>query len=146
MRRAERAAEEARDSKVQKAAAVLLVALVALLSIEPVANLVSNRQRMNYSFNALELVNTYGAFGTVGKERYEIVFEGTDEAELGPGTRWRAYEFPCKPGDVMRAPCVIAPYQPRLDWQIWFAAMSTPERYPGRCTSCGSSCMATPGR
>ena len=49
---------------------------------------------------------------------------------LGPDTRWREYEFPCKPGDVHRRPCWIAPYQPRLDWAIWFAAMSTPERYP----------------
>ena len=40
------------------------------------------------------------------------------------------YEFICKPGDVLRRPCIIAPYQPRIDWQIWFAAMSTPERYP----------------
>lgn len=130
VRRAARAAEEARESKAQKVEAAILVALVALLSIEPVVNLVSSRQLMNSSFTALELVNTYGAFGTVGKERYEIVFEGTDAAELGPDTHWREYEFRCKPGDVMRAPCVIAPYQPRLDWQIWFAAMSTPERYP----------------
>src|SRR5262249_50890942 len=43
---------------------------------------------------------------------------------------WREYEFPCKPGDPMRRPCVCAPYQYRLDWQIWFAAMSRPERYP----------------
>src|SRR5207249_3946377 len=45
-------------------------------------------------------------------------------------TPWREYEFRCKPGDPLRRPCIIAPYQPRIDWQIWFAAMSVPERYP----------------
>jgi hypothetical protein len=43
----------------------------------PVTNLVSDRQIMNSSFDPLDLVNTYGAFGTVGRERDEIVFEGT---------------------------------------------------------------------
>ena len=43
---------------------------------------------------------------------------------------WRAYEFPCKPGDPLRRPCVISPYHYRLDWQIWFAAMSTIDREP----------------
>ena len=45
-------------------------------------------------------------------------------------TVWRPYEFKCKPGDPMRRPCVVSPYHYRLDWQIWFAAMSTPEHYP----------------
>jgi hypothetical protein len=85
---------------------------------------------MNTSFDPFELVNTYGAFGSVGRERREIVVEGTDATELGPDTRWQEYEFPCKPGDVRRRPCWIAPYQPRLDWAVWFAAMSTPENYP----------------
>jgi len=75
-------------------------------------------------------VNTYGAFGTVGRLRPEIVFEGTSDETIGAETRWREYEFKCKPGDVMRRPCVIAPYQERIDWQLWFAAMSTPEDYP----------------
>jgi hypothetical protein len=128
--RAARAATEARPSRAQTVAAGALVALVALLSIGPVTNLLSRHQAMNTSFDSLDLVNTYGAFGSVGRERPEIVFEGTDDAVIGEGTRWREYEFPCKPGDVMRRPCVVAPYQYRLDWQIWFAAMSVPARYP----------------
>ena len=51
-------------------------------------------------------------------ERLEIVVEGSDD-----GQQWRAYEFPYKPGDVNRAPRWAAPYQPRLDWQMWFAAL-----------------------
>jgi hypothetical protein len=105
-------------------------AIVALLSVNPVANMLSSRQIMNTSFDPLHLVNTYGAFGSVGEVRHEIVFEGTTDATVGPATIWKEYDFWCKPGNPLRRPCVIAPFQPRLDWAIWFAAMSTPERYP----------------
>jgi hypothetical protein len=128
--RAERAAAEAVPSRAQRIAVAALAGVVVVLSYAPVRNLLSPNQAMNTSFNRLELVNTYGAFGSVGKERHEIVFEGTDDAVVGPATEWRAYEFKCKPGDPMRRPCVISPYHYRLDWLIWFAAMSTPDRYP----------------
>jgi hypothetical protein len=104
--------------------------VVALMSIAPVLNLFSSAQIMNTSFDRLHLVNTYGAFGSVGDARREIVFEGTDDAVVGASTAWKEYDFWCKPGTPTRRPCVIAPFQPRLDWQIWFAAMSRPERYP----------------
>jgi len=93
-------------------------------------NLLSSHQAMNTSFNRLEIVNTYGAFGSVGRERPEIVFEGTSDPAPDEGAAWRPYEFKCKPGDPFRRPCVISPYHYRLDWLIWFAAMSTPDRYP----------------
>jgi hypothetical protein len=128
--RAERAAAEAVPSRAQAVAAFALAALVAVLSVGPVRNLLSPGQRMNTSFDRLALVNTYGAFGSVGRLRPEIVFEGTRDASPSDDAEWRAYEFPCKPGEVLRRPCVCAPYQYRLDWQIWFAAMSTPENYP----------------
>jgi hypothetical protein len=105
-------------------AAALLTALVAALSIAPVRNMLSPHQAMNRSFDPLHLLNTYGAFGSVGRERYEIVLEGTRDAEPGPNAHWEAYEFPCKPGDLQRRPCVISPYHYRIDWQLWFAAMS----------------------
>ncbi len=125
-----RAATQARPSRAGRIAVAVLVVIVAALSIDPVRNLLSSHQAMNTSFNRLELVNTYGAFGTVGRQRPEIIFEGTDEQVLTHQTRWKAYEFPCKPGDPYRRPCVISPYHYRLDWQIWFAAMSSPQRYP----------------
>ena len=128
--RAERGAGEAEPSRAQQVAVAGLVAVVAVLSVAPVENLLSRRQAMNTSFNRLDLVNTYGAFGTVGRERREIVFEGTRDEVLGDQTRWLPYEFKCKPGDPERRPCIIAPYQYRIDWQIWFAAMSTADRYP----------------
>jgi Lipase maturation factor len=129
-KRAARAAERSSPSRLQQTTAWAVAALVAFLSIDPVANLLSSEQIMNTSFSALDLVNTYGAFGAIGRERHEIVFEGTRDAAVGPQTRWRPYEFKCKPGDSLRRPCVVSPYQPRIDWQIWFAAMSTPEREP----------------
>jgi hypothetical protein len=98
------------------------LALVALLSLAPIENLLSSHQVMNTSHDPFELVNSYGAFGSVGEKRNEIVFEGTRD-ELGPGATWLPYEFKCKPGDPDRRPCFVAPYHLRLDWQIWFAAM-----------------------
>jgi hypothetical protein len=85
---------------------------------------------MNTSFDPLHLVNTYGAFGSVTKERYEIVIEGTDELVLTPSTVWLEYEFKAKPGDVRRRPPQYAPYHLRLDWLMWFAAMSSPMYHP----------------
>ncbi|MEU0276537.1 lipase maturation factor family protein, partial [Streptomyces sp. NPDC006307] len=106
-----------------------VTALVLFLSRRPVRNLLSRRQAMNMSFDPLHLVNTYGAFGTVGRVRHEIVLEGTDEPVLHEGTVWRAYEFKGKPGDVRRLPRQFAPYHLRLDWMMWFAALSPAYAY-----------------
>jgi hypothetical protein len=95
-----------------------------------VTNLLSGQQIMNTSFNPLDLVNTYGAFGSVGRERREIVFEGTTDAQPGETATWREYEFKCAPCDPARRPCVITPYHYRLDWQMWFAALSNYEQEP----------------
>jgi hypothetical protein len=99
--------------------------LVAILSISPTVNMLSPNQVMNTSFNPLQIVNTYGAFGSITRERYEIVIEGTADETLGPATKWREYEFKGKPGDPARRPTQIAPYHLRLDWLMWFAAMGT---------------------
>ncbi|WP_330249889.1 lipase maturation factor family protein [Nocardia sp. NBC_00565] len=97
---------------------------VVFLSYWPARNLISRHQRMNVSFNPLHLVNTYGAFGNIGRTREEVVFEGTDEADITERTRWREYEFKGKPGDPRRLPRQWAPYHLRLDWLMWFAAIS----------------------
>jgi len=85
---------------------------------------------MNTSFDALDLVNTYGAFGTVGRQRFNVVFEGTRAQVPDEHADWNAYPYVGLPVALDRMPPQIAPYQPRLDWQMWFAAMSTPARYP----------------
>jgi hypothetical protein len=129
-RRALAAASAAQRSIPMQRAAWVLAAIIGLLSIQPVVNLVSSRQIMNTSFDPLDLVNTYGAFGSVGRERLNVVFQGTD-AEL-PDSRavWKDYPYVALPVALNQRPRQIAPYQPRLDWQMWFAAMGTPEQYP----------------
>ncbi|MDT3397877.1 lipase maturation factor family protein [Streptomyces sp. B1866] len=101
-----------------------VTALVLVLSYWPARNLASGGQVMNYSFNPLHLVNTYGAFGSVSRSRREVVIEGTDEPVVTPGTVWKEYEFRGKPGDVRRLPRQFAPYHLRLDWLMWFAGLS----------------------
>jgi Lipase maturation factor len=97
---------------------------VLFLSYWPVRNLLSSKQRMNASFNPFHLVNTYGAFGSIGRVRREVVIEGTEENKLTRQTVWREYEFKGKPGSVRRLPRQWAPYHLRLDWLMWFAAIS----------------------
>jgi hypothetical protein len=104
---------------------VLLVgAFVLYLSYWPAKNMLSRAQAMNASFNPLHLVNTYGAFGSVTRERDEVIVEGTLDDVIGPDTEWRTYEFKGKPGDVRRRPPQIAPYHLRLDWLMWFIPLS----------------------
>jgi len=97
---------------------------VAWLSIGPVVNLFSRGQMMNASFEPLHLVNTYGAFGSITRDRYEIVLQGTNEPMITDTTKWLDYEFKGKPGDPERLPPQVAPYHLRLDWLMWFEAMS----------------------
>eukprot|EP00116_Pleurobrachia_bachei_P009078 sb/3469340/ len=96
--------------------------LLLFLSVPVVQNLLSPRQAMNTSFEAFRLVNTYGAFGSITKERTEVILEGTHETSITAQTKWQEFEFKCKPGDLYRRPCVISPYHYRLDWLMWFAA------------------------
>jgi hypothetical protein len=79
---------------------------------------------MNTAYNPLHLVGTYGAFGSITKVRYEVVVEGTDDHTITDATRWREYEFRGKPNATDRMPPQVAPYHLRLDWLMWFAAMS----------------------
>jgi hypothetical protein len=127
---AERMRPAARPSRPMAVAAWALAAVVAILSIRPVANLFSPNQVMNASFDPLELVNTYGAFGSVGRERMNVVFEGTDAAVPDEKAAWRPYPYRGLPVDPASRPPQIAPYQLRLDWQMWFAAMADPDSYP----------------
>ncbi|MDE3161464.1 MAG: lipase maturation factor family protein [Acidobacteriota bacterium] len=73
----------------------------------------------------LRIINSYGLFTVMTVQRPEIVVEGSND-----GVHWLAYEFRYKPGGVMRAPPVVAPHQPRLDWQMWFAALGTRQENP----------------
>ncbi len=71
----------------------------------------------------LHIVSSYGLFAVMTTKRDEIVIEGD-------GIQWREYEFWYKPGDIARSPRWNIPHQPRLDWQMWFAALEDPRRLP----------------
>ncbi|MFF4553216.1 lipase maturation factor family protein [Streptomyces sp. NPDC001422] len=94
------------------------------LGVRPVRNMLSRRQVMNRSFDPLRLVNTYGAFGSVSRVRHEVVVEGTADEVPHEDTGWREYQFRGKPGDPRYWPRQFAPYHLRLDWLMWFAALS----------------------
>ncbi|MCC8426505.1 lipase maturation factor family protein [Mucilaginibacter sp. UR6-11] len=128
--KAKEAAEHAEESKPMTITAWIVTGLVAILSIQPVINILSPGQVMNTSFDPLDLVNTYGAFGSVGQERYNVIFEGTVDDTTGNKARWQPYIYKGLPVLLNKRPPQIAPYQLRLDWQMWFAAMSTAQQYP----------------
>jgi len=108
---------------------VIYAGVVIWLSREPVKNLFfAEQQAMNGSFDKLHLVNTYGAFGSIDRERYELVFEGTTDNIPEMLSEWQEYEFKAKPTDPMRRPVIITPYHYRLDWAAWFPW----SRLPGR--------------
>ena len=73
----------------------------------------------------LRIANGYGLFAVMTTTRPEIVLEGSDD-----GAAWKAYEFRYKPGDPLRRPRFVAPHQPRLDWQMWFAALGNYRENP----------------
>jgi predicted DCC family thiol-disulfide oxidoreductase YuxK len=80
-------------------------------------------RQLDQLIEPLRMVSSYGLFAVMTTERNEIIIEGSDD-----GTEWREYEFRYKPGDVARRPPWNIPHQPRLDWQMWFAALDDPRR------------------
>ncbi|CAL1603487.1 unnamed protein product [Knipowitschia caucasica] len=118
-----------RGMQIRKVVNVSLGLLIGCLSVPVVMNLLSSKQVMNTSFDPLRIVNTYGAFGSITKERTEVILQGTSAADpKDPSAVWEEYQFLCKPGDVYRRPCFISPYHLRLDWLMWFAAFQTYEQ------------------
>lgn len=82
-------------------------------------------QRALRLISPFHLVNRYGLFSYMTTRRYEIIVEGSNDGE-----HWKAYEFKWKPGDLKIPPRQVAPHQPRLDWQMWFAALSNARQNP----------------
>ena len=78
-------------------------------------------QALDRLVDPLHIVSGYGLFAVMTTERDEIVIEGSDD-----GIYWREYEFRYKPGDLARRAPWNIPHQPRLDWQMWFAALEDP--------------------
>ncbi|MEJ3404311.1 lipase maturation factor family protein [Rathayibacter sp. YIM 133350] len=101
-----------------------VAALLVVLSWWPLRNLLARRQLMNASFNGWQLENAYGAFGSVTRERVEVIIEATMDASP-ENADWSEYEFKGKPGDVRRIPRQWAPYHLRLDWLMWFLPLGS---------------------
>jgi hypothetical protein len=76
-------------------------------------------------FAPFRSLNNYGLFAVITTSRPEIIIEGSHD-----GINWRPYEFKYKPGEVKRRPAFVAPHQPRLDWQMWFAALGNWRQNP----------------
>ena len=74
---------------------------------------------------ALRSFNGYGLFRVMTTSRPEVVIEGSND-----GVTWNEYEFPWKPGDLRGCPGLVAPHQPRVDWQMWFAALGDARSNP----------------
>ncbi len=115
-------------ARARVAACVAVVVLVLSLShlIETFNGRLPSALNTVVRYTApLQIVNTYGLFAVMTTQRIEIILEGSADGET-----WQPYEFKYKPGDVNRAPGWVAPYQPRLDWQMWFAALSNYQTNP----------------
>ena len=77
------------------------------------------------ALDPFRIANQYGLFAVMTRARYEIEFQGSRD-----GKTWIAYPFRYKPQDVRKAPRIYAPYQPRFDWNLWFASLGTWRQYP----------------
>jgi len=128
-----------RGKIVRHAWYVAVAAALTALSVRVVRNLCSDQQVMNSTFGSVwRLVNTYGAFGTVGRERHEIIVSAASTLDApAHETEWQEYEFKVKPGATGRSLPFIVPYHYRLDWCVWLLALQTmyqpptvPQRYP----------------
>ncbi|MEP6671872.1 MAG: lipase maturation factor family protein [Chthoniobacter sp.] len=103
-----------------------VLALVFLVTVQPLLSSLGLVRRWPVPFSTLNeavqpwmSLNGYGLFRVMTTSRHEISVEGSDD-----GVHWREYEFRWKPGDLNERPGLVAPHQPRLDWQMWFAALS----------------------
>jgi hypothetical protein len=99
-----------------------LLIVIGLLQLLAMVGIV---RRAPALFPSLAIVNRYGLFAVMTTSRPEIVIEGSND-----GLEWKPYEFKFKPGNVSGPLRWVAPYQPRLDWQMWFAALTRHENTP----------------
>jgi predicted DCC family thiol-disulfide oxidoreductase YuxK/uncharacterized membrane protein YphA (DoxX/SURF4 family) len=105
---------------------IALVTAMGLLETLHVAQRWPAPARALYAWlEPLHSFNSYGLFAVMTQTRPEIIVEGSND-----GQDWLPYEFKYKPGDVKNKPRFVAPFQPRLDWQMWFAALGGPRENP----------------
>lgn len=101
----------------------LLAMIVAIGAIQVIDMFLPSARPVRQALSWIapfEIINSYGLFAVMTTTRPEIVIEGSNDQ-----TNWREYSFKYKPGELHRTLPLVAPYQPRLDWQMWFAALGT---------------------
>jgi len=117
-----------RSVRIKPAVAVTVAVIIVILSVSELWGMFFGSQEGNDLVRLAApfgIVNTYGLFAVMTTTRPEIIVQGSNDRRT-----WLDYEFKYKPGDLRRAPRWVAPYQPRLDWQMWFAALSGPRGAP----------------
>jgi hypothetical protein len=112
---------------------VVPMALAALVVLQTTCTLLVNVRHLDQppgwvaavdrAIGPFRSLNDYGLFRVMTKERREIEIQGSDD-----GVEWKPYVFRWKPGDLDSAPAWVQPHMPRLDWQMWFAALGPPHR------------------
>jgi predicted DCC family thiol-disulfide oxidoreductase YuxK len=109
-----------------------VAAVIGLITLDETAGLAKGRghgfewaRPIVTWFSPFHIANSYGLFAVMTKERDEIIIQGSAD-----GQEWKDYQFRYKPGDLKRPPPWVAPHQPRLDWQMWFAALGSYQQNP----------------
>lgn len=111
--------------------ASLAIALSAIVAASLSGKLPASAVQVYHRMAPWNLVNRYGLFAVMTKVRAEIIVEGSDDQ-----FDWKAYEFFNKPGNPARRLPWVAPHQPRLDWQMWFAALENYDNNPWFVVMC----------
>ena len=129
-RRTHRVAARAKAAAPWRAVTAVLVSFIMLVSglelLETFSGAIPGPAATALGWTApFGVVNTYGLFAVMTTSRPEIIVEGSND-----GQTWLEYGFKYKPGDLKRAPVWVQPHQPRLDWQMWFAALSNYQANP----------------
>jgi lipase maturation factor 1 len=102
---------------------ISLLQIVAILGIQSV--LLAPVAALDGWLSPFRTINGYGLFAVMTTSRHEIIVQGSND-----GVHWLDYEFKYKPGDLDRRPAFVAPFQPRVDWQMWFAALGDVQQNP----------------
>jgi hypothetical protein len=121
-----RSQAKARATKASTVSAAIVSVLVLTIGLSRMVETFTGVAIPIVKYTApFEIVNSYGLFAVMTTERPEIIVEGSIDGET-----WTAYSFRYKAGDLARAPRWAAPHQPRLDWQMWFAALGNYRENP----------------
>jgi hypothetical protein len=112
----------------KRAALIVNSVMLAWLFYATTAEMLANFPLPTFPVIALEpfrIANRYGLFAVMTRGRYEIEFQGSNDGE-----NWKPYHFRYKPQELNEAPRIYAPYQPRFDWNLWFASLGSWREYP----------------